>query len=219
MVTPPSNYWAEVQAICDKHDIPIICDEVICGFGRLGEGFGAQHFGISPKLMPIAKGMTSGYLPMGGVLVHDDIADVIKEKGGEFAHGYTYSGHPACAAVGLENLRLLRDEGIIDKVREDTAPYLQQQWATLASHPAVAVTRGCGMVAALELADDSGARFSCQPEAGPQCRDFSIKNGLVMRAVGDTMIIAPPLVISKGEIDELIDKAGKTLDDFAAANL
>lgn len=219
VVVPPENYWREIQAICDKNDIPIISDEVICGFGRLGQWFGCQHFGVSPKLMPIAKGMTSGYLPMGGVLVHDSIADVLHEQGGEFSHGYTYGGHPTCAAVGLENLRILKEEKIIETVRGETAPYLQQQWATLGEHRAVSATRGCGMVAALELAAADGKRFACQPSAGMQCRRMSIANGLVMRAIGDTLIVSPPLVICKSEIDELIEKAHKTLDDFAAANL
>ena len=219
VVVPPSNYWREVQAICAQHDIPIIADEVICGFGRLGHWFGSEHFDIQAKLMPIAKGMTSGYLPMGGVLVHDDIANVLQEKGGEFVHGFTYGGHPVCAAVGLANLQIMHDEKIVERVHDEIAPYLQQQWATLADHAAVAAVRGCGMVAAIELGQKDGSRFASTPSAGVQCRDLSVANGLVMRAVGDTLIIAPPLVINKAQIDELIAKARTALDAFAAANL
>lgn len=219
VVVPPPNYWAGIQEVCDRHGIPLVSDEVICGFGRLGEWFGCQHFGTAPKLISIAKGMTSGYLPMGGVLVHDDIAEVLKTDGGEFAHGFTYSGHPVCAAVGVENLRILHEENIVQRVREELAPYFQQQWATLASHRAVAQVRGCGMMAALELGTAAGERFPCTPQAGVQCRTLSLQHGLVMRAVGDAMIVAPPLVSSKAEIDELVEKAGKTLDAFAAANL
>lgn len=219
VIVPPDNYWREIQIICDEFQIPIVSDEVICGFGRLGRWFGCEYFGFSPKLMPIAKGMTSGYLPMGGVLVHDDIAEVLRVDGGEFFHGFTYGGHPVCAAVGIENLRILREEHIVDTVARETAPYLQRQWATLASHAAVAHVRGVGMVAALELAHSDGRRFACRPAAGMQCRQISLGHGLVMRAVGDTLIIAPPLVISRAEIDELIDKARRTLDEFAARNL
>lgn len=210
VIVPPATYWPTVQKICDRHDIPIITDEVICGFGRLGDWFGAQHFAINAKIMPIAKGLTSGYLPMGGVLVHKDIADVLVEKGGEFAHGFTYSGHPVCAAVALENLRILEEENVITAVREERAPYLQKRWSELASHPLVAACRGRGMMAAMELHGDDKA----VGRIGVLCRELSVANGLIMRAVRDTIIIAPPLTITLTEIDELIDKAKKSLDDL-----
>lgn len=213
VITPPPSYWPEVRRICEANDIPIIADEVICGFGRLGRWFGSEHFGIAPKLMPVAKGMTSGYLPMGGVLVHDEIAEIINE-GGEFAHGFTYGGHPACAAAALANIELMQTENIIEKVRDNIAPYFQERWRQLASHPLVGDARGVGMVAAIELVADkeSGARFNCKPGAGEICRDKSMQCGLVMRAVRDTMIAAPPLVISRAEIDELAAKAMEALD-------
>lgn len=218
VIIPPDTYWPEIQRICDSRDIPIVADEVICGFGRLGEWFGSERFNIRPKLMPIAKGMTSGYLPMGGVLVHDDVAKVIIEKCGEFAHGFTYSGHPVCAAAALANLRLMRSENIIAKTREETAPYLQKQWSRLAQHPIVGETRGTGMVAALEIVSDkaTGARFQ-NAGAGVICRDFSIAAGLVMRAIGDIMIIAPPLVINREQIDELVTKVEEALNRTEAA--
>ena len=215
VVIPPPNYWQLVQQICDDNDVPVIADEVICVFGRTGEWFGSTTFGIRPKLMTMAKGISSGYLPMGGVFVHDVIADVLAAKGGEFAHGFTYSGHPVCAAAALANIRILRGEKLITRARDDIGPYLQKQWQTLASHPLVGEVRGIGMLAALELADDDGGRFDCPGGAGTVCRDLSVKNGLIMRAVGDAMIIAPPLVITHAEVDELITKARKTLDDLA----
>ena len=213
VIIPPDSYWPEIQRICESNEIPIIADEVICGFGRLGRWFGSEYFNIRPKLMPVAKGMTSGYLPMGGVLVHDDIAETIND-GGEFAHGYTYSGHPVCAAAALANLELMQKENIIEKVRDDIAPYFQEQWRQLASHPLAGETRGAGMLGAVEITADkeSGARFNAAPGAGELCRDNSMQCGLVMRAVRDTMIVAPPLVISRAEIDELVGKAAAALD-------
>lgn len=216
VIIPPDSYWPEIQKICAHYGVLLVADEVICAFGRLGRWFGSEEFGIRPHLMPIAKGLTSGYLPQGAVLVHESVADVLVNQGGEFVHGFTYSGHPTCAAVALENMRILREEKIIERVRDDIGPYLQQQWATLAAHPLVAETRGRGMMVALELADADGKRFDCAPSAGVRCRELSIKNGLVMRAVGDILIAAPPLVIRREEVDELIDKARLTLEQFAA---
>ncbi|MEE4460782.1 aminotransferase class III-fold pyridoxal phosphate-dependent enzyme, partial [Azotobacter chroococcum] len=157
--------------------------------------------------------LTSGYLPMGGVVVCDRIVEVL-EEGGEFYHGFTYSGHPVAAAVALENLRLLREEGIVERVRTRTAPYLQKRWRELAEHPLVGEVRGVGMLAALELVKDKRTRerFPADKTAGLRCREHCFANGLVMRAVGDTMIVAPPLVISEAEIDELIAKARLCLD-------
>ena len=218
VVIPPDSYWPEVQRICDEYDVPIIADEVICGFGRLGHWFGVEHFGVRPKLISIAKGLSSGYLPMGGVLIHDDISDVLINQCGEFAHGYTYSGHPACAAAALANLQLMESENIVEKTRTETSPYFQEQWSQLSEHPLVGETRGVGMVAALELVADkeTSARFPEKAAAGGICRDNSVAGGLVMRAVRDTMIVAPPLVITRGQIDELISKAAAALDQTAA---
>ncbi len=203
VIIPPSNYWQAIQAICDKHNIPIVADEVICGFGRLGTWFGSDKLNIRPKLMPIAKGLTSGYLPMGGVLVHDDIADVLINQGEEFVHGFTYSGHPTCAAVALENLRILREEKIIENVNDVIGPYFAEQWQKLGQHEKVAESRCIGMVGALELT--SGY-------SGSTCRDLCIQNHLVMRAIGNTMIASPALVMTKSQIDELVQKATSALD-------
>ena len=211
VIVPPESYWPRVRQILDKYDILFIADEVICGFGRTGEWFGSQYYGNAPDLMPIAKGLTSGYVPMGGVVVRDEVVRVLDE-GGEFYHGFTYSGHPVAAAVALENIRILRDEGIVDRVRSTTAPYLQKRWAELADHPLVGETRGVGMVAALELVRDKKTRSRYEGGAGMLCREHCFRNGLVMRAVGDTMIIAPPLVITPESIDELVTLARLSLD-------
>jgi len=215
VVIPPESYWPRVREILAKYDILFIADEVICGFGRTGEWFGSQYYGNAPDLMPIAKGLTSGYVPMGGVIVRDEVVKVLDE-GGEFYHGFTYSGHPVAAAVALENIRLLRDEGIVERVRSSTAPYLQKRWAELADHPLVGETRGVGMLAALELVHDKRTRTRYEGGAGMLCREHCFRNGLVMRAVGDTMIIAPPLVITHESIDELVTLARRSLDQTHA---
>lgn len=214
VIIPPDSYWPEIQRICDKYGILLIADEVICGFGRLGHWFGSERLGIKPDLMPFAKGVTSGYLPLGGVLVGDRVGQVIGRSGGEFAHGYTYSGHPAACAVALANIRALRDECIVDRVRTDTAPYFSERFASLGEHPIVGQARSIGLVGAVEIVADkaSNERFHKDQQAGGRCRDFCFENGLVMRAVGDSMIVSPPLVVEHGHIDELVDKAWRCLD-------
>jgi putrescine aminotransferase len=214
VIVPPETYWPEISAICQRHQILLVPDEVICGFGRTGEWFASDYYGLKPDLMPIAKGLSSGYLPIGGVMVADHIARVIIEEGGEFTHGMTYAGHPAACAVAAANIRILRDEGIIDRVRTETGPYLQQQWSTLADHPLVGEVRGLGFLGALEIVADKDTRAQFEPSGttGPLCRDIAADLGLVMRAVGDSMIISPPLIMSKEQIDELVELAGKALD-------
>ena len=214
VIIPPDSYWPEIQRICDEYGILLVADEVITAFGRLGEWFGSSHFGIRPDLISFAKGVTSGYLPLGGSLVSDRVADVIIARGGEFAHGYTYSGHPATCAVALANLRIMQDEGIVERVKSTTAPYFNQRWASLADHPIVGEARSLGLVGAIEIVSDKSSRerFHKDLSAGTRCRDFCVNNGVVMRAVGDTMIVSPPLIVGKEHIDELVEKAWKCLD-------
>ncbi|MDX5372897.1 MAG: aspartate aminotransferase family protein [Pseudomonadaceae bacterium] len=220
VIIPPDSYWPRIREILAKYDILFVADEVICGFGRTAEWFGSDLYGLKPDLMTIAKGLTSGYVPMGGLIVSDKVYQVIN-AGGDFNHGFTYSGHPVAAAVGLANLRILKQEKILEQVREETAPYLQQRLRELADHPLVGEVRGVGMLGAIELAKDkqSRERFPSEMGVGMICRGHCFENGLIMRAVGDTMIIAPPLVISKTEIDELVEKARKCLDLTARAVL
>jgi putrescine aminotransferase len=214
VIIPPDTYWPAVQEICRRHGILLVSDEVVCGFGRTGRWFGCEHFGFEPDLMTIAKGLSSGYLPIGGVMVSDKVADVLIERGGEFAHGFTYSGHPAACAVASANLRILRDERLVERTREETGPYLAARWRELAEHPLVGEARSVGLIGALELVRDKATRtfFENRGEVGTICRDFCFQNGLVMRATRDTMIISPPLVITRDQIDELAEKARRCLD-------
>jgi len=214
VIIPPSTYWPEIQRICDKYEILLIADEVITGFGRTGNWFGSQTFGIRPDIMTVAKGMSSGYAPIGASILTDHVAQVLGAAG-EFAHGYTYSGHPVSCAVALENLRILDEEGIVTRAGAETGPYLQAQWATLGDHPLVGETRGVGMFAALEMTPDKATRAAFAAgfgTAGLICRDACFKNGLIMRHVRDAMIVSPPLVITKAEIDTLVSRARIALD-------
>ncbi len=215
VVIPPATYWPEISRICREREILLVVDEVICGFGRLGSWFGSQHYGIEPDLMPIAKGLSSGYLPIGGVMVADRVAEAFIDKGGEFFHGYTYSGHPACCAAALANLEIMQREKLVERVADDIGPYLQKRWLALGDHPLVGEARMVGLVGALELVPakgDRSRRFAPVGEVGTLCRDISFENGLVMRAVRDSMIISPPLVLSHEEADELVDRVARTLD-------
>ncbi|WP_242199767.1 MULTISPECIES: aspartate aminotransferase family protein [unclassified Pseudomonas] len=217
VIVPPATYWPRIKEILAKYDILFVADEVICGFGRTGEWFGSDFYDLKPHMMTIAKGLTSGYIPMGGLIVHDDVVAVLNE-GGDFNHGFTYSGHPVAAAVALENIRILRDEKIVNRVHDETAPYLQKRLRELADHPLVGEVRGVGMLGAIELVQDKATRKRYEGRGvGMICRTFCFDNGLIMRAVGDTMIISPSLVISKAEIDELVTKARQCLDLTLAA--
>ncbi|RMN26638.1 putative aminotransferase [Pseudomonas coronafaciens pv. zizaniae] len=217
VIVPPDSYWPKIKEILSRYDILFAADEVICGFGRTGEWFGSDFYGLKPDMMTIAKGLTSGYVPMGGLIVRDEIVAVLNE-GGDFNHGFTYSGHPVAAAVALENIRILRQERIVERVRSETAPYLQKRLRELSDHPLVGEVRGVGLLGAIELVKDKTTRERYTDKgAGMICRTFCFEKGLIMRAVGDTMIIAPPLVIRFAEIDELVSKARKCLDLTLAA--
>jgi len=213
VIIPPDSYWPEIARICRERDILLVSDEVICGFGRLGSWFGSEHFGVKPDLMPVAKGLSSGYLPIGGVLVSDKVAAVIEDTG-EFNHGFTYSAHPVCAAAAIANLKILREEKLVERVRDDIGPYLRERWLKFADHPLVGEARMTGLMGALELVPDkpSRRRFAGNGSIGLRCREHSFRNGLVMRHVHDTMVIAPPFVLSHDEADELIRLAALTLD-------
>ncbi len=220
VIIPPATYWKEIQRICDKYGVLLAQDEVICGFGRLGTWFGCQHphIGTRPDIITFAKGVSSGYIPLGGVLVGERIATALLEKGGEFNHGYTYSGHPVACAVALANLRAMRDEKVVEHVRDVAGPHLAERFNALADHPLVGDTSSLGLVAGLVLYKDKASRtlFSEELGVGYLCREHCFRNGVVMRAVGERMIIAPPLVITTEEIDEMIRRIRKSLDDTLA---
>ncbi|MBC7787702.1 MAG: aspartate aminotransferase family protein [Methylophilaceae bacterium] len=214
VIIPPPGYWQEIERICNKYDVLLVSDEVITGFGRLGKWFGCEYFGIKPDLMTFAKGITSGYIPLGGVAVGDRVANMLIESGGDFNHGFTYSGHPVACAVALANIKLLQDESIVERVGDDTAPYLHKSFMELADHPLVGLTETCGLMAGLVLVKDKNKHnlFDAEHGVGMICRSHCFANGVIMRAVGDRMIIAPPLVITHEEIDQLISLIELSLD-------
>ncbi|MFC3149765.1 aspartate aminotransferase family protein [Litoribrevibacter euphylliae] len=215
VIIPPATYWPEIQRITNKYDILLVVDEVICGFGRTGNWFGCDTLKIKADLMPIAKGLSSGYLPIGGVIISDRVADVLKsEESGDFLHGFTYSGHPTCAAVALENIRILKDEKVIENIQQQTGPYLAEQLQTLADHPLVGEVRTLGMLGAIELVQDKATRtrYPGDGKVGGICRDHALDQGLILRATGDTMLLSPPLVITKEEIDKVIEMTKNALD-------
>jgi putrescine aminotransferase len=217
VIFPAATYWPEIQRICRKYDILLVADEVIGGFGRTGEWFAHQHFGFEPDLLTLAKGLTSGYVPMGAVALHERVARAIIGSG-DFNHGLTYSGHPVAAAVALANLTLLRDEKIVERVKNDTGPYFQKKLRdTFAHHAIVGDICGAGLVAGLQLAENPNARkrFANGGEVGTICRDFCFNGNLIMRATGDRMLLSPPLVISRPEIDEIVSKAKAAIDATA----
>jgi putrescine---pyruvate transaminase len=214
VIIPPTGYWPRVEAICRKYGILLCVDEVICGFGRLGSTFGFQHYGITPDLVSMAKGLSSGYLPVSAVGVADFIVEALRAKGGDFVHGYTYSGHPTCAAVALKNLEIIEREGLIERTRDVTGPYLAQRLADLAkTQPLVGEARSLGLIGAVEIVSAPGTnhRFGKGGEAGYVVRDICIANGLMVRGVRDSIVMSPPLIISTAEIDFLVDTIGAAL--------
>jgi putrescine aminotransferase len=215
VIVPPSTYWPEIQRICKKHGILLIADEVITGFGRTGNWFGSTTFDIKPDIITIAKGLSSGYQPVGGSILSDDVADVVAE-GGELNHGYTYSGHPVACAVALENLRLMQEENVVEHVAKVAHPYLKERWDALRDHPMVGETKLVGLMGSLALTPNKEKRAKFAAEAGTvgyKVRERCFANDLIMRHVGDRIIISPPLVITTGEIDILIERAKKSLDE------
>ena len=206
VIIPPSSYWPEIQRIVDKYGILLISDEVICAFGRVGHWFACEKFGFRPDLITFAKAVTSGYIPLGGVMVGDRVAKVLIEQGGEFNHGYTYSGHPVACAVALANIDLMEKENLPGQVRDDIGPYLALRFADLGMHPLVGLAETCGFMAGLVLIKNKARHEAFKPElgVGMLCRSHCFRLGLIMRAVGDRMIIAPPLVMSHAQIDEMI---------------
>ena len=218
VIVPPAGYWPRIEAICRKHDILLIVDEVICGFGRTGNWFGSDTYGITPDLMPIAKGLTSGYLPLSAVMVNDRVHAVLRDKSGEFVHGFTYSGHPASCAAALANIEIFKRDKLIEQVGTDTGPYFQKLLRdTFTDHPIVGDVRGVGLVAAIELVKNKSPRetFPDEGTVGTRCRDISVAGGLMMRATRDSMILSPPLVITREQIDELVAIAKSAIDQTA----
>jgi putrescine aminotransferase len=216
VIIPPASYWPKVEAICRKYGILLICDEVICGFGRLGQWFGHQHYGIKPDIIAMAKGLSSGYLPISAVGVADFIVAELKAHDGDFVHGFTYSGHPTACAVALKNIEIMEREGLIERTRNDTGPYIAKAMATLIDHPLVGEVRTIGLIGAIEIVSKKGTnqRFGGREgTAGPIVRDLCIKNGLMVRGIRDSLVFCPPLIISHAEIDQMVTILRRSLDE------
>ncbi|MES2700081.1 MAG: aspartate aminotransferase family protein [Pseudomonadota bacterium] len=214
VIIPPPGYWQEVQAICRKYGILLVADEVICGFGRTGEWFAHQTLVFTPDLVAMAKGLSSGYLPISAVAVSTDIVEVLK-TGGDFVHGFTYSGHPVCAAVALRNIQIIEREGLVGRTREDTGPYLAKALTRLLAHELVGETRSIGLLGAVEIVSKKGTNQRWggkEGNAGPVVRDFCIANGLMVRGIRDTIVMCPPLIISHQQIDDMVDIIARSLD-------
>ncbi len=214
VIIPPMSYWPEIQRICKKYDVLLASDEVICGFGRTGQWFGCQTFGYQPDLITFAKGVSSGYLPLGGVLVGDRVAQVLIEQGGDFNHGFTYSGHPAACAVALENIAILKRENLVTRIRDDVGPYFKEKFEALTDHPLVGIANAKGLMGGLLLVRNKATlqRFGSDKGIGMVCRGHMFGNGMIMRHVGDRMIIAPPFVITRAQIDDMFALIRKCLD-------
>jgi len=205
--------------ICRERDVLIISDEVICGFGRTGQWWGCETFNFEPDLITFAKAVTNGYQPLGGVAISDKIAAILTTEGGEFAHGFTYSGHPVACAAGLATLELYQQSSVLSDVSSTIAPYWSQALAQLADHAIVGEVRTQGMLGALELVKESGTTDRIAPDAAAAvfCRNYAITHGLMIRQVGDGLILSPPLIIQTSEIDQLIMGLEQALDATAAA--
>ena len=218
---PPETYWPEIQRIVDKYGILLLADEVITGFGRLGTWFASEYYGIRPNLISFAKAATSGYIPLSGVLVDDRIADALLAHDDDFHHGYTFSGHPVACAVALKNLEIMEREGLVPRVKEFGAPALAALLAKFEDHPLVGEVRSAGLLGAVELVADKRTRrrFAELGRVGLICRDHFFREGFIMRAVFDTMVMAPPLIWTQEQFDEaeiLMRRAlDLTLEDVA----
>ncbi len=219
VIIPPPGYWPRVEAICRKYGILLVSDEVICGFGRLGSWFGFQHYGYTPDIVSMAKGLSSGYQPISATAVSREIVETLRGSDDDFVHGYTYSGHPVAAAVALRNIEILEREHLVERVADDLGPYLAKALARLDDHPLVGETRSLGLIAAVEIVCEKGTNHRFQPpgSAGPLVRDACIARGLMVRAIRDSIVMCPPYVITHAEIDRIAAIIAAALDEVGAA--
>jgi putrescine aminotransferase len=218
LIFPPDTYWPLVQKICAKYDVLLHLDEVITGFGRIGEWFGAQVYGLAPDIMTMAKGLSSGYQPISAISLGARMGEAIAGSNEELVHGYTYSGHPVASAVALKNVEIIEREGLVARTGREVGPHFQRRMReTFEGHPLVGEVRGRGLLCAIELVPEKPRRsFFAEPgNVGAHCRNYCFGGGLIMRAVRDTMVCAPPLTITYDEIEELIAKAKSAIDSTA----
>lgn len=218
VIVPPKTYFEKIQPVLKKYDILLVADEVICGFGRTGNMFGSETFGMEPDMVTTAKALSSAYLPISALMVKDEIADAIAKNSGKigtFGHGYTYSGHPAAVAVALETLKIYEERDIVGHVQE-VGPHLQARLREFEDHPLVGEVRGIGLIAGVELVADKATKENFDPALGVGAKVMAAaqEHGAILRAMpGDAIAFSPPLVISKDEIDQMVDMFGKALDD------
>ena len=218
VVIPPDGYWQEIEAICRRHDVLIIADEVITGFGRTGAEFGCRHWGVKPDMMTFAKGLTSGYLPLGATLFREEIFTTCLGRWGEgreFRHGGTYSGHPAGCAAAMANLDVVEAEGLVDRARE-MGDYLLARLNELMELPVVGNVAGIGLLARLEIVKDkeTKASFPAGDLTGLKVSRQMLKRGIILRPLGDIISFSPPLVITKEQIDTIVDSLREVLGEL-----
>jgi 4-aminobutyrate---pyruvate transaminase len=220
VLVPPKTYFDKIQTVLKKYDILLIADEVICGFGRTGNMFGTETFGLKPDMMVVAKALSSAYLPISGVMINDKIYKALvteSEKIGTFGHGFTYSGHPVPSAVALETLKIYEERDIVGHVRR-VMGRMQDGLRRFADHPLVGEVRGVGLIGAIELVADKKTRAPFDPKLGigPYCAKRAQDHGVILRALVDAVAFCPPLIISENEIDEMLSRFGRALDDTYA---
>ncbi|UIJ70754.1 aspartate aminotransferase family protein [Aurantimonas sp. HBX-1] len=220
VVVPPATYWEKIQAVLKRHDILLVADEVICGFGRTGEMFGCQTYKIEPDIMTLSKALSSSYLPISALLINDRVYQPVADQSSEigtFGHGYTASGHPVAAAVALENLDIIEERGLVGRAREMGA-LMQAGLRTLEDHPLVGEVRGVGLIAAVELVTDKAAKTGLEKPGALGAQAFAIlqKNGVISRPIGDSLAYCPPLIIEKAHIDLIVETTRKSLDELQA---
>jgi putrescine aminotransferase len=212
VITPPAGYLKALRALCREKEILFVADEVITAFGRLGDWFASNLWNLDPDIICLAKGLTSGYLPLGATMLSDEIAGTIA-AGGYFAHGYTYSGHPTCAAAALANLQVIENLGLVARVKDDVGPHFQGKLRELADHPAVAEVRGVGLIGALELVPRGGREaLTATSMLGLKAWELIRAEGAMVRGIRDLIALAPPLIITHAEIDELFGCMRRGLD-------
>lgn len=212
VIVPPPGYLRALRDLARENDILFVADEVITAFGRLGSWFASVLWDLDPDLITLAKGLTSGYLPLGATMVSEEIVETIF-SGGYFSHGYTYSGHPSCAAAALANLEVIEKLGLVERVQNDAGPYFQDKLHAMAGHPAVAEVRGYGLIGALELVP-KGGREALTPTTmlGLKAAAIIREEGAIVRGIRDLIAMAPPLIITRGEIDLLFNSIRAGLD-------
>ena len=220
VMEPPAGYWQGVEALCRKYDILLVADEVICGFGRLGTMFGCQHFGFTPDILIASKQLTSSYMPLAAVVFSEAVYDAIADntaKIGTFGHGFTASGHPVATAVGLENLKIIEERGLVENAAR-VGPILQARLRELSGHPLVGEVRGVGLIAAIEMVADKATKqtFEMPGKIGAKAFAAAQENGLIVRAIGDAVALCPPLIITEAQIGEMVGRLAKALDETAA---